>query len=63
MFYAQALRTHSLPLDLNAATQDQELEKAYYESFDPKSIVATVTTKEENDAFFASLTKEHADSI
>ena len=37
MFYAQALRTHTLPLDLNAATEDLELEKAYYESFDPEN--------------------------
>ena len=60
MFYAQALRTHTLPLDLSNDSEYKEIERAYYESFDPENVVTTVKTKEENDEFFASLTKSDA---
>lgn len=60
MFYAQSLRTHSLPLDLNATTEDQELEKAYYESFDPQNVAFTTHTPEESRQFLTSVIESNA---
>jgi len=55
MFYAQALRTHTLPLDLSNDSEYKEIERAYYESFDPENITFTAHSPEESREFLSSI--------